>query len=389
MKFIDQTAIRVRAGKGGDGIASLKSSKGAPKLGPDGGDGGRGGSVFLEGREGMSTLSNLRYRAMYHAEDGRRGGNNGRTGRSGEDLVIQVPLGTIAFDKETNERVAEVLFHGQLLEVAKGGRRGLGNMHWVSATHQVPEEFRPGADGVERELNLELKLLADIGLAGFPNAGKSTLLSRMSAARPKIADYPFTTLTPNLGVVEVALRGSEFAYGAFVIADVPGLIEGASLGKGLGHAFLKHLERARLVAYVIDGNDAALDARATLETLKNELASFSPELAGKRSVVIVNKIDLLDDELVAFLKAELGALGHEILAVSAVTGKGLDELKYRLFALVKEEKDLRKADEDEVERTGVSANATKIGLGEPESFPLAMLKPSSWRTPQAPSPEGP
>jgi GTP-binding protein len=383
MKFIDQTVIRVRAGKGGDGIASFKSAKGAPKLGPDGGDGGRGGSVIFEGRSGMSTLSNLRYRAMYRAEDGQRGGANGRTGARGEDLVIQVPLGTIAVDKHTGEHLAEVLHHGQQIVVAKGGRHGLGNMHWTSSTHQVPEEFRPGADGEEHEVAIELRLIADNGLAGFPNAGKSTLLSRISAARPKIADYPFTTLVPNLGVVEIVSKGSQYSVDAIVVADVPGLIEGASVGKGLGHAFLKHLERTSLIAFIVDGND--LDAKQTLQTLKNELSSFGTDLASKRSIVIVNKIDLLDDELVAQLKADLGEGGVEVIACSALDGRGLDDLKYRLHALVKEEKDRRRAEEAEAERTGVSPNATKVGLVEPESFPLAMLKPSSWRQPEAPA----
>lgn len=386
MKFIDQTLICVRAGNGGDGVASFASAKGKPKLGPDGGDGGRGGSVYLEGHEGMNTLSNLRYKQKYKAEDGVRGGANGRTGRAGEDLYLKVPLGTIAIDEATGERIAEVLYHGQQLEIAKGGRRGLGNMHWATATHQVPEEYRPGGEGEVRDVRIELKLLADVGLAGFPNAGKSTLLSRISAARPKIADYPFTTLTPNLGVVELALGGSDFAFGSLVVADVPGLIEGASMGKGLGHAFLKHLERTSLIAFVIDGNDPAHDVAATLSTLQDELQTFSPELAAKRSLVIINKIDLLDDELIGVLKDEIKALGHEVLAVSAVTGRGLDEVKYALYRVVTEEKSQRTADLDEAERTGVSPNATKIGLTEPESFPLAMLKPSSWLKPDTHAP---
>ncbi len=338
MKFIDSTQIRVRAGRGGDGIASFKSAKGAPKLGPDGGDGGTGGSIIFQGHNGLNTLSNLRYRAIYRAEDGVRGGTNGATGACGEDLVLRVPLGTVAIDIATGDCVAEIIEHGEEVVVAKGGRHGLGNMHWTSPTHQAPEEYRPGTEGESRELRLELKLIADVGLAGFPNAGKSTLLSRISAARPKIADYPFTTLKPNLGVVELKTGSGDYGYDAIVVADVPGLIEGASIGKGLGHAFLKHLERTCMIAYIVDGNDAARDVETTLATLKNELASFGTELAKKRSIVVINKIDLLDEELVSYLISEVNTLGHEAMAISAVEGAGIDKLKYRLLDLVKEEK---------------------------------------------------
>jgi GTP-binding protein len=334
MKFIDSIQIQVRAGKGGNGIVSFKSGKGKAKLGADGGDGGIGGDVVLVGNPQLNTLSSLRYRALYKAEDGERGGGNGCRGKSGEDLVIPVPLGTMIYDADTNELIGELLTEEPVI-VAKGGHRGLGNIHWLSSTHQAPSEFKPGAKGEERELRLELKLLADVGLAGFPNAGKSTLLSRLSAARPKIADYPFTTLAPNLGVVEL---GPQYWGEAIVVADVPGLIEGASEGRGLGLAFLRHLERTSLIAYVLDAYGLEQEPVAALGILQRELLHFSPELAGRRSVVILNKLDLLDAAAEQKLLAELRALGHEVLPISAAVGTGIQELKLRLHALVKEEK---------------------------------------------------
>ena len=382
MKFIDQTIIFVKAGRGGDGIASFKSGKGKPKQGPDGGDGGHGGSIYFVGHSGMNTLSEYRYKARFKAEDGTRGGTNACTGACGDHLYIKVPLGTIVFNAKTGDKITEIMVHDQEIEIAKGGLRGLGNMHWTTSTHQTPEEFRPGGEGEALELRLELKLLADVGLAGFPNAGKSTLLSRISAARPKIADYPFTTLVPNLGVVETSTAGSEFSYGTVVVADIPGLIEGASMGKGLGHAFLKHLERTSLIAFVIDGNCPARDAAETLATLKKELTSFSADLASKRAVVIINKIDLLDEELVAYLKAEIEGLGHEVLAISAVDGRGLKELKYRLRELVLEEKMRRDQISMAQAADAAPPEATKIGLSSPESFilrprPMAKIQTAS------------
>lgn len=382
MKFIDETIVTIKAGRGGDGIASFKSGKGKPKQGPDGGDGGHGGSIYLEGHSGMNTLSEYRYKSRFRAEDGKRGGTNGCTGGCGEHLNIKVPVGTIITNAVTGEKIVEIMLHGQEYEIAKGGLRGLGNMHWTTSTHQTPEEFRPGGEGEQVELKMELKLLADVGLAGFPNAGKSTLLSRISAARPKIADYPFTTLVPNLGVVEVATSGSEFAYGSVVVADVPGLIEGASLGKGLGHAFLKHLERTSLIAFVIDGNCPARDVEETLATLKKELKSFSEELASKKSIVILNKIDLLDEELVEYLKQEIAKLGHEALAISAVDGRGLKEFKYRLRELVLEEKMRRDQISFAQAADAAPAEATKVGLAAPESFvlrprPMAKIQTAS------------
>lgn len=342
MKFIDSIEICIRAGKGGDGIVSFMRGKYMPRMGPDGGDGGKGGSVILKGSRQLNTLSAMRYRALYKAGDGVRGGTKNCRGAFGDDLVIPVPLGTVVHDTKTGELLGELLHEGDELTVAKGGRHGLGNTHWASSTHQAPEEFRPGAPGEERELRLDLKVLADVGLAGFPNAGKSTLLSVVSAARPKIADYPFTTLTPNLGVVEI--RGKhDYDIRSLVMADVPGLIEGASEGKGLGHQFLKHLERTSLVAFVLDAADELNPPQAALLALKSELARFSPELAGKRSIVILTKVDLLDSEAITLAKAPLEAEGLEVLVISAATHSGLLELKQRLYALVAEEKQ-RQAD---------------------------------------------
>ncbi len=345
MKFIDSTQILIRAGKGGNGIVSFKSSKGKPKLGPDGGDGGIGGSIYLRGNAQENTLSALRYRTLYCAEDGARGGANGCRGKSGEDLIIDVPLGTVVLDAESGDRLGELLEDQELMLVGKGGMRGLGNIHWATSTHQQPDEWKPGQPGEERELKLELKLLADVGLAGFPNAGKSTFLSVVSAARPKIADYPFTTLTPNLGVVEFQ-HFNDFKLRSLVVADVPGLIEGASEGRGLGLEFLKHLERTSLIMYVIDAYGLEHDPIDALLTLKRELANFSPELASKRSVVVLNKIDIVTDDVIDMLKTEIEKLGHEVLTMSAATRLNIDPVKNRLLELVGEEKARRAAAEE-------------------------------------------
>lgn len=337
MKFIDSIIICVKAGRGGDGVVSFAKAKGKPRLGPDGGDGGTGGSVILKGEAQINTLSALRYKAIYRAEDGVKGGSKACRGRCGEDLVIPMPLGTVIRNSQTGEKCGELVHQGDEIVVAKGGRHGLGNMHWATATHQTPEEFRPGALGEERELVLDLKLIADVGLAGFPNAGKSTLLSRMSAARPKIADYPFTTLVPSLGVVDIG-TGGEFSMRSLVVADIPGLIEGASEGRGLGLQFLKHLERTSLVAYVIDAADYERSPSAALAILEAELAKFSPELAAKKALIVLNKIDLLDADTLSEAKAAIAARGLEVTAISGVTGAGIQTLKEKLYELVQAEK---------------------------------------------------
>lgn len=337
MKFVDSIVIYVKAGRGGDGVVSFAKAKGKPRLGPDGGDGGTGGSVVLRAEPQLNTLSSLRYKAIYRAEDGVKGGSKGCRGRCGEDLVIPMPLGTVIRDAQSGATLGELVHPGDEIIVAKGGRHGLGNIHWASATHQAPEEFRPGGPGEEKELVLDLKLIADVGLAGFPNAGKSTLLSRISAARPKIADYPFTTLVPSLGVVDIG-GGGEFSIRSLVVADVPGLIEGASEGRGLGLQFLKHLERTSLVAYVVDAGDFERAPSDALTVLEAELAKFSPELAAKKGLLILNKIDLLDSDTLEEIKLSMATKGLPLVAISGVTGAGLQELKEKLYEMVQEEK---------------------------------------------------
>lgn len=339
MAFVDETEIVVRSGDGGPGMVSFKAAKNAPKLGPDGGDGGFGGSVFLVGKAQLNSLSGLYYRRRYLAEGGIRGSANGCTGRNGEDLDIPVPVGTQVYDRETHKLIAEVLEDGQRVCLAAGGKRGLGNMRFLSATHQAPHESTSGGEGLELDLRLELKLIADVGFAGFPNAGKSTLLSSISAARPKIADYPFTTLIPQLGVVAVD-DSDEWGGASFVAADIPGLIEGASEGKGLGHEFLRHLERTKVVVYVID--PFALDEMPPIEayaTLENELRSFSERLADKKHLVVLTKNDIAPEDF-DWDKVEgpLRDSGLEILRISAVARDGVNEFKRRVWQLVQTEK---------------------------------------------------
>jgi GTPase len=354
MKFVDETEITVRSGHGGAGMVSFASAKFAPKLGPDGGDGGFGGSVYLVGHGQLNSLSGLYYRRIYQAEDGVRGGSNGKTGRNGEDLEIQVPVGTMAFSQETGELLCEILEDGERICIAPGGKRGLGNIRFVSATHQAPEEHTKGGPGVTFDLRLELKLIADVGFAGFPNAGKSTLLSSISAARPKIADYPFTTLTPQLGVVAVPEVDPYTA--SFVAADIPGLIEGAAEGKGLGHDFLRHLERTKVIVYVID--PFAWDEMPPIEayeTLQNELASFGEKLAQKRSLVVLTKGDIAPEDMDwAKVEQPFRELGLEVVRISAVAQKGLGELKRRLYGLVEEEKRKIVAEADEAQADAVT-----------------------------------
>lgn len=342
MKFIDSTEIHVRAGDGGSGMVSFRSARNMPKLGCDGGDGGFGGDVVLVGNRQLNTLSSLRFHREYRAESGARGGSNNCTGRDGKTLYIQVPLGTEVVDIPTGRLIGEVIDDQQEMIIAKGGKRGLGNQRFVTSTHQTAEEYTSGGKGEEAALRLELKLLADVGLAGLPNAGKSTLLSRISSARPKIADYPFTTLVPNLGVVDLT-DSDDLIYESLVVADVPGLIEGASEGRGLGLAFLRHLERTKVIAYVIDAFDeSGAKPEETLALLRNEMVRYSPELSEKRCLVILNKLDLAppetQDEKIAELSRPLLDLGLEVFSISAVQGRGLRGLKRRLYEIVREEK---------------------------------------------------
>jgi GTP-binding protein len=325
--FVDQVDITVAAGDGGRGCLAFRREKRVPRGGPSGGDGGHGGSVFVVASPHTNTLISYRFKHEFTAPRGQHGQGSNRTGPSGADLELPVPVGTLVFEvtglpEEPARLLAELAEEGQRVLVATGGRGGLGNAHFATSTNRAPRKVQPGEPGEQKTLRLELKLLADAGLVGFPNAGKSTLIARVSAARPKIADYPFTTLTPNLGVVGLSDDRS------FVMADVPGLIEGAHRGLGLGHQFLRHLERTRVLVHVVDVSGASgRDPVDDFETVRQELRLFRPELAAKPQIVAANKIDALDDEAaLAKLEAHVTARGLPFFAVSAATGRGLPEL---------------------------------------------------------------
>ncbi len=321
--FIDQIRIECRSGKGGAGSRHLRREKYVPKGGPDGGDGGRGGHVVMRANPHLWTLLHLRYTKHVIAGDGESGGSNQRSGRSGEDRVIEVPLGTIARDAETGEVLGEITEDGQETTLLLGGRGGLGNQHFHSSTFQTPRFAQPGEPGKEKWFILELKVLADVGLVGHPNAGKSTLLSVLSAAKPKIADYPFTTLVPNLGIVQY--HGGQ----SFVMADIPGIIEGAHEGKGIGLRFLRHIERNSVLLFMVAADSP--DIRAEYLVLLNELKQYSPELLDKQRILAISKSDLLDDELREALRKDLPS-GVEHLFISAVANQGMDRLKDLLWA---------------------------------------------------------
>jgi GTP-binding protein len=331
MKFVDEATIHVRAGKGGDGSASFRREKYIPFGGPDGGDGGRGGSVFLVGDSGLNTLVDFRHLRSHKAPNGQPGTGRQRTGKSGADIEIRVPLGTEVTDLETGVRLGDVTDHAQRLCVARGGKGGLGNLHFKSSTNRAPRQTTPGEPGEARELQLELKVLADVGLLGLPNAGKSTLISAVSSARPKIADYPFTTLYPNLGVVRIDLERS------FVIADVPGLIEGAAEGAGLGVQFLKHLQRTRVLLHLVDlaPVDAAEDPVASVRLLESEMARFDPELLEKPRWLVFNKADLLPpDEAEERARGIVATLGWQgpWCVISAATQAGTRQLAQKVMS---------------------------------------------------------
>ena len=330
--FIDEAKIRVAGGDGGNGCVAFRREKFVPRGGPSGGDGGQGGSVYLESSEHLNTLLKFRYKREFAAQRGRHGEGSNRHGRDGEDLIIQVPVGTVVYDEATAEKAWDFDAPGRRFLAARGGRGGRGNARFATSTHQAPRKAEPGRPGETRQFKLELKLLADVGLVGFPNVGKSTLISRLSAARPKIADYPFTTLEPHLGVVALDLDRS------FVLADIPGLIEGAHLGRGLGIRFLKHVERTRLLLHLIDvadsvGRDPAEDYRV----LMSELQSFSADISSKPMLLVASKVDAAGtgDRLAALRKFsdEQGKPLHEI---SCVTGEGLEELKRAAWATLQQ-----------------------------------------------------
>jgi len=316
--FIDYVKICFRSGKGGAGAVHFHREKFVNKGGPDGGDGGRGGHIILRGNAQLWTLLHLKYRKHIRAEDGQPGGGNNKTGASGKDEIIEVPLGTIARDAETGEVLLEITQDGEEKILLPGGRGGLGNQHFKSAIRQTPRYAQPGEPGIEKWIILELKILADVGLVGFPNAGKSTLLSVVSAAKPEIADYPFTTLTPNLGVVPYR------DFQSFVMADIPGIIEGAAEGKGLGIRFLRHIERNSLLLFLVPADSP--DIVAEYRTLLKELEKYNPELLDKKRILAISKADMLDKELEAEIRQTLPTDIPSIF-ISSITGKNLQPLK--------------------------------------------------------------
>lgn len=326
--FIDYVKILCRSGKGGAGSRHFHRAKYIPKGGPDGGDGGRGGHIILRGNRHLWTLLPLRYRRHVFATNGQSGGENRSTGKDGQDQIIEVPVGTAVFDAESGEFLCEVTEDEQEIKLLRGGKGGLGNWHFATATNRAPRYAQPGQPAIEKAVVLELKLLGDVGLVGFPNAGKSTLLSAISAAKPKIADYPFTTMEPSLGIVDY--RGDR----SFVMADIPGIIEGASEGKGLGLRFLRHIERNAVLLFMIPADSD--DIRHDYEVLLNELREFNPELMDKSRVLAISKSDMLDDELRSELAAELPE-GVPAVFISAVTGQGIAELKDLLWREINSE----------------------------------------------------
>lgn len=326
--FIDYVKILCRSGKGGAGSRHFYRAKYVPKGGPDGGDGGRGGHIILKGNKHMWTLLPLRYRRHVFAGNGQSGSGGRSFGKDGDDVILEVPCGTVVFDAETGEFLCEVVEHDEEIKLLRGGRGGLGNWHFKSATNQTPRYAQPGEPAIEKTVIMELKLLGDVGLVGFPNAGKSTLLSSLSAARPKIADYPFTTMEPQLGIVSYRDNRS------FVMADIPGIIEGASEGRGLGLRFLRHIERNAVLLFMVPAD--ADDIKREYEILLDEVVKFNPELEDKHRVLAISKSDMLDEELIEEMKKELPE-GVPCVFLSSVSGQGVMELKDMLWAAITDE----------------------------------------------------
>jgi len=331
--FIDYAKLSIKAGDGGHGSVSFRREKFVPKGGPDGGDGGNGGNVYVEGDENVNTLLAYRYQKLYKAERGEHGAGRNMTGATGESIVLKVPLGTEIFDitDGIHEKICDILTHSQKEIIAAGGKGGKGNARFVSSVNQAPRTAEDGIAGEEREIELTLKLMADVGLVGFPNAGKSTLLSSISNAHPKIADYQFTTLEPSLGVVKVS------EYSSFVMADIPGIIEGAHDGKGLGIQFLRHIQRTRTLLFLIDINSP--DPLHDFQVLKKELHLYDPYLDKKPHIIVMNKLDLIEDDkkesVLNAVKQKFSEVFHEnIMTISAVTGENLQVLKSRLFTMI-------------------------------------------------------
>ncbi len=370
MKFIDEARIRVIAGDGGNGCVSFRREKFIPFGGPDGGDGGDGGSIFLKATKRLNTLMTYRYTRIFKAERGEDGQGSNRTGKAGEDLYLDVPLGTQVFDDETNEFIADLTEDGQVVKVAQGGYHGLGNTRYKSSTNRAPRQSKPGTEGDVRELRLELKVLADVGLLGLPNAGKSTLIRAISGARPKVADYPFTTLSPSLGVVEIDSLNS------FVVADIPGLIEGASEGVGLGHQFLKHLSRTSVMLHLVDLSPASdsQDPVADYHTILNELKKYSEELYNKRRWLVLNKIDLIPEEereeqIEAFLKAIQWDSSEPYFTISAIAKLNTKAMCFRIMEEIKKERTEETTEYDASAKKALEREKSKL-LTEEEYYKL-------------------
>ncbi|MCB1877975.1 MAG: Obg family GTPase CgtA [Chromatiales bacterium] len=348
MKFVDEASIQVIAGDGGNGCVSFRREKYIPFGGPDGGDGGDGGSVFLVGNEHINTLVDFRYQRTYKAQRGESGQGRNRTGKGGEDLYIPVPVGTLAYDTESGDLIGDVVSPGQQLLVARGGFHGIGNARYKSSTNRAPRQFKPGTPGERRELQLELRLLADVGLLGMPNAGKSSLIRKVSAARPKVADYPFTTLQPNLGVVRLESMRS------FVIADIPGVIEGAAEGAGLGITFLKHLSRTRLLLHLVDiaPPEGSGEPEEHIRIIASELRRYSTDLATRPRWLVFNKVDLLPaDEAQARCKHIVDSMGWDgpYFRISAVSGEGTESLMQAIMVFLEENLPIDSEDETQSE----------------------------------------
>ena len=331
--FVDEVRITIKAGDGGNGCLAFRREKYVPHGGPSGGDGGRGGDIIMAATKDRNTLLHFRFNPEYTAQRGRHGEGSNRTGHDGESLTVQVPVGTAVFDDETHEQLMDFTADGQTWIAARGGRGGRGNARFATATHQTPTEHEEGRPGEFKRLQLKLKLLADVGLVGYPNAGKSTLISRISAARPKIADYPFTTLEPNLGVVQLP------DYRSFVVADIPGIIEGAHEGRGLGVQFLRHIERTKVLAHLVDMSETGRDPVHDFETLMVELESFDESLARRPMLVVASKMDVAHNPGNLVRLRELAAArGLPFFEISSATGQGIDALKFALAERVLESK---------------------------------------------------
>ena len=359
--FYDHTKIFVKAGDGGNGSMHFRREKFAPLGGPDGGDGGRGGSIYMEATANVNTLVGYRFNQHFEGDAGGAGSRQQMHGAKGEDVVLRVPCGTVVRDAETQDLVADLVDEGQQVMVARAGRGGLGNVHFATSTHQAPREAQNGEPGEERWLTLELRLIADAGLVGYPNAGKSTLLSVVTAAKPKIANYPFTTLEPSLGVVEVGQAGDEFG---FVLADIPGLIDGAAQGHGLGHEFLRHIQRTRLLIHVIDGASYEHEPWQSLEAINRELSEYDEHLATRPQILAFNKIDLPEaQERWEAFKAQAEEAGYAVFAISAAAHQGTKELiQYVSFRL----QELQREEAEQVAEQSIADMAGPVLRPQPE-----------------------